>query len=493
MVAVRGPDSDSQLPLESGDAFPRRKPSFSETYEEILSNLRRKLSLFVWQGFFEPLSPISFENDTLVIQAPSSFHKDWINDHYLIEIVETASAVYKRSVQVSLTIPDKEILTQDQKPAAKQKIKRKLSAPIVSLSSSSSQNLKERIRQNQNIPQNGLNPNYTFEAFVSGPSNQMAYTAAQAIGEHSETPYSPLFLFGPAGLGKTHLLHAIGNDICKRRPEKRILYMSSEQWVNAYVQSIRTRGFEDFRRRFRNSCDVLLIDDIQFLAGKDASQDEFFHTFNALHQAHKQIIVTSDKYPHEIPGLEERLKTRLSWGLIADIRPPEIETRIAILQRKAESCQISLPEEVVYFLASKSTNSVRELEGSLLRLSAFSTISKTPITLSKAQEYLTPIFRKTAAAKNSPEKICEVVASYFDLSQHDLVGKSRIKQIVTARQLSIYLCRTHLGISLPELGRFFGGRDHSTILSSLRKVELDKKTDITLQTILARLNKSLGH
>jgi chromosomal replication initiator protein len=293
------------------------------------------------------------------------------------------------------------------------------------------------------------------------------------------------------GLGKTHLLHDIGLRAKETNPTLKVLYLSAEQWVNSYIQAIRERQFDSFRHRYRNGCDILLIDDIQFLAGKDASQDEFFHTFNCLHEAKKQIVVTSDKYPHEIDGLEERLQTRLSWGLIADIRPPEIETRIAILHKKSENLAVKLPADVLDFLATNVTSSVRELEGALVRLAACSTFSKDAITISQTREILAPVIKR----KNiiiSWQKVCDAVANYYDLRSADIVGNSRQRQVVFARQVAMALCRSMLTMSLPEIGRVFGGRDHSTVLSSLRKIDALKRVDVSMQSVLQKLEDKIA-
>lgn len=499
MVAMRDePASLERADILLGCETSKETAQLASFYAAIMQCLRRRLSLFVWQGFFEPLAPVSFVDDTLTIAAPSLFHRDWIQDHYLLEIIEAANNVLGRKTEVILSfdstksLEEKTVKTADLmvtpiEPAVARSPVRSLEpAPIFPLRHSSSDDKQSGFE----IPSTQLNPNYSFDTFVPGPSNQMGFAACNAVAEQPGTQYSPLFLFGPAGIGKTHLLNAIGLAALAQDPKTRIIYMSAEQWVNSYIQAIRERRFDAFRKRFRTGCDILLIDDIQFLAGKDASQDEFFHTFNSLYQTHKQIVVTSDKYPHEIQGLEERLKTRLSWGLIADIRPPEIETRVAILHNKADSCGIRLPLDVANYLASQITTSVRELEGALLRLSAFVSVTKAEITLAHAKEYLSPVFRR-GSGTITPEKICEYVGGYYDLRVADLRSASRQRQVVLARQVAMALCRSHLSLSLPEIGRLFA-RDHTTVLSSLRKVEDLRETDIGIQSVFARLEKSLS-
>jgi chromosomal replication initiator protein len=456
----------------------------ADLFSETLQSLKRRLSLFVWQGFFEPLSFISLERGTLTVSAPSAFHKDWIQNHYLVELQESASKIFGQTLQINLIENADEQKLEKVSSAA-------VEAPSLSISPLKAFQQTPDLSQGPlTIESAALNPAHTFDSFVPGPSNSMGFAACNAAAEQPGAQYSPLFLFGPVGIGKTHLIQAIGLYALSKNPNIRVLYMSAEQWVNAYILAIREKRFDAFRKKFRNDCDILLIDDIQFLAGKDASQDEFFHTFNSLHQAHKQIVVTSDKYPHEIEGLEERLQTRLSWGLIADIRPPEMETRIAILDKKAQRCGITLPRDVAHYLAAQTTGSVREMEGALLRLSAFLSVTKSEISLAATKEYLSPVFRRTAG-QLSAEKICEHVAAYYDLKPLELKGQSRQRQVALARQIAMAMCRNMMAFSLPEIGRFFGGRDHTTVLSSIRKIDEMRESDIGLQTVLSRLEKSL--
>jgi len=464
------------------------------------TTLKKRLSFFVWQGFFEPLSATSFENNCLTIEAPTLFHRNWVMDHYMPELIAAASEAIGFDIKV--------IISHIQDGHKKELSPKKTSTTVSKKGSfpKKSDLLKERMnngaaviridnavaeRTHENLLQiSSLNQTYTFDSFIAGPSNQMCHAAALAVADHPGTQYSPLFIFGGVGLGKTHLLHAIGLHAKKQNPTTRILYTSSEQWVNSYIQAIRERKCDEFRNRFRNDCDILLIDDIQFLAGKDASQDEFFHTFNYLHEAKKQIVVTSDKYAHEIEGLEARLQTRLSWGLIVDIRPPEIETRMAILHKKAESLNAIFNEEVFNYLASNVTSSVRELEGALIRLSACSLLTKTEITLEKAKEFLSPMIRKKKSLMTAC-RIIEVVASEHDLKPADITGKSRTRQIANVRAIAMYLCRFALHMSLPEIGKSFGGRDHSTVLAAIKKLEAQKRKDIHFAASLMRIEEKL--
>ena len=335
-----------------------------------------------------------------------------------------------------------------------------------------------------------INPRYTFDSFVAGTSNRIALASCKSVAEEPAARFTPLFLFGPTGLGKTHLLHAIGNEIRAQHPHLRVVYVSAEQWVNEYIHDIREKKFDEFRRRYREGCDVLLLDDVQFLAGKEGSQEEFFHTFNALHEANKQVVVTSDRYPHEIMGLEDRLKTRLQWGLVADLKTPDLEMRLTLLSEKARQHRVDLPSDVADYLATHSSSSVRELEGALLRLQAFSSITREPMSVAQAREHLGPVLA-AHAAPITMTRITEVVATYYGLKPAEVRSPCRQRQIARARQVAMYLIRMNLKASLPEIGRAFGGRDHTTVLASVRKIEGLKGTDASMQASLARLSQSL--
>ena len=466
--------------------------------EQALLILKKKLSFFIWQGFFEPLKPVSFNELKLTLQAPSSFHKNWVIDHYMQELNNAASEAFGEPIKVLINATSENNKKENLLPKAEAKPKKitkpeieikietpKSFLPTVSINTSS-EIIKDLDEQNRNT----YHDNYTFDTFVKGPSNQMVFEAAHSVAEYPGTQFSPLFIFGTVGIGKTHLLHAIRKRAKEKDPTLRIIYLSAEAWVNSYVQAIRERKFDSFRTYYRNSCDILLIDDIQFLAGKDASQDEFFHTFNTLHEAKKQIVVTSDKYPHEIEGLEERLQTRLSWGLIADIRPPEIETRLAILHKKASNLNLILDKEIFDYLSTNLTNSVRELEGALLRISAYVKLSRTNVSLDKVKEIISPVIKKKNVVV-SWQKVCDVVSGHYDIKTVDIIGKSRQKQIVFARQVGMSLCRSLLSMSLPEIGRVFGGRDHTTVLSSVRKIDKCKKMDVSMQSLINKLENKI--
>jgi len=349
----------------------------------------------------------------------------------------------------------------------------------------------DRRGQTQAPPVEGLNPKYTFANFVVGPSNQLAHAAAIGAAGGGGPRHNPLFLCGGTGLGKTHLVHAVAHRIRSERPASRILYVSAEKFVNEFVQSLQEGRMNEFRARYRDRCDVLLVDDIQFLASKTQTQEEFFHAFNALHQADKQIIVTSDKYPQQLERMEERLISRFSWGLVADIQGPELETRVAILRKKAQMEQIDLADDVVLYLAQSIRSNVRELEGTLIRLAAKSSLLGRAIDLEFARQEL--------AATNSPkpseagvDDIQRVVCHHFKLRTTDLLSKDRHKSIAFARHVAMYLCKQRLKSSYPELGRAFGNRDHTTVMSAVRKVEHLRTTDPEVRAHLEAIERKLG-
>jgi len=340
-------------------------------------------------------------------------------------------------------------------------------------------------------PIEGLNPKYTFANFVVGPSNQLAHAAAIAAAGGGGPRHNPLFLCGGTGLGKTHLVHAVAHRFRSERPSSRILYVSAEKFVNEFVQALQEGRMNEFRARYRDRCDLLLVDDIQFLASKTQTQEEFFHAFNALHQADKQIIVTSDKYPQQLEKMEERLVSRFSWGLVADIQGPELETRVAILRKKAQLEQIELADDVVLFLAQAIRSNVRELEGTLIRLAAKSSLLGKTIDLDFARQELA-LTSNPRASEAGVDDIQRVVCHHFKLRTSDLCSKDRHKSIAFARHVAMYLCKQRLKCSFPELGRAFGNRDHTTVMSAVRKVEALRTSDPEVRAHLEALERKLG-
>ena len=334
-----------------------------------------------------------------------------------------------------------------------------------------------------------LNPKYTFDTFVIGNSNRFAHAASLAVAEAPAQAYNPLFIYGGVGLGKTHLMHAIGHYILSQNPDTKVLYVSSEKFTNELINSIRDDKNEEFRNRYRN-IDVLLIDDIQFIAGKERTQEEFFHTFNSLHEANKQIIISSDRTPKEIPTLEDRLRSRFEWGLIADIQPPDLETRVAILKKKAELEGIEIDNEVLLFIANRIESNIRELEGALIRIMAYSSLTNNKLDVAVAEEALKDIISDNKPKPITSDLIQEVVASHFDLKVEDFKSRKRNRPIAYPRQIAMYICRELTDLSLPKIGDEFGGRDHTTVIHAYDKISQEIEEDPQVKETIDNLIKN---
>ena len=449
----------------------------SKLWQDTLGQLEARLNPQHFATWIKPLRLVRIDRDLVVLEVTNRFVLDWVRDNYakLIQqvLAELSAVSYRLQIDVA---------GQDKDPGKTQQRLRSVSkdAPL---------------RQSEVIPQNegqadiNLNRKYTFEEFVAGSSNQFAFAAAMAVANNPATTYNPLFIYGGVGLGKTHLVNAIGNAILKKSPATRVCYYTSEKFTNELINSIRYNRMDEFHKKFR-SMDILLIDDIQFIAGKERTQEEFFHTFNTLYESHKQIVVTSDKFPKEIPGLEERLRSRFEWGLIADIQPPDVETKQAILKMKAEQNKIYLPEEVALFLANASSNNVRELEGYLVRLGAYASLTSTPINLETARKVLKDILVERSR-ELSIEDIIKKVSSHFNIKVTDLKSPKRLKAVVLPRQVAMYLARQLTTSSYPEIGERFGGKDHSTIIHAIRKVERMMEENYQLRQTVETLRQSL--
>lgn len=418
------------------------------------SNIEKVLTPQTFNTWIRPIKFLSSSNNLIELSVPNKFIQEWVVEKYLGMIQEAVSSLTEAKYQIQFKI------SESSDPLKATAISEKTSAD-------SYQQVKDKARNNDVV--SNLNPKYTFETFVCGASNQFAHAAAQAVANNPASSYNPLFIYGGVGLGKTHLLIAIGNHILQKNKKARVSYYTSEKFMNELINCLRYNKMEQFRNKFR-SMDVLLIDDVQFIAGKERTQEEFFHTFNSLYESHKQIVVTSDKFPKEIPGLEERLRSRFEWGLIADIQPPETETKVAILKKKAELDSIMLTDDVALFLASSATSNVRELEGMLIRLGAFSSLTGNAISLNMAREVLKDII-VDKSKEITVEMIQKHVADYFKLKISELKSDKRLKALVVPRQIAIYLCRDLTKCSYPEIGEKFGGKDHSTIIHSFKKID----------------------
>lgn len=425
--------------------------SVLELWDSLLARLEELVNEQCYQTWFSPMRPVSYEGGVLRIEGPNPFFVDWLYEHHIDKIEMVARDMLDKNTRVELTSPPgpPRVGPPEKSPGRSMIIRE----PVV---------LPNKIH---------LNERYTFGEFIVGNCNMLAHAGALAVAERPAQAYNPLFIYGGSGLGKTHLLQAIGHKVRKDFPAMVIVYVSTESFVNELIHAIQKSKTLDFKKKYRN-VDILLIDDIQFLAGKEAMQEEFFHTFNALHDANKQIVCTSDRPPKEIRTLEERLRSRFEWGLITDLQPPDIETRIAILRNKIEDEHIQIPDDVIEFIAENVTNNIRELEGSLIKILAFASLTCQEITVGIAREALRDIVRAPEEKKITPRKIIESVARDYDLPADSLKSRTRISRVVRARQISMFLCREMTDLSLVMIGKRFGGRDHSTVLHSVRKIEL---------------------
>ena len=442
-----------------------------ELWNQVLSALSNQLSQKAFDIWIRPLKLLNMSQGLLEMEVPNKFFKDWITENYQSLIKDALLQITKKAYALQLHLKEEKD-EKEGKPRPPDKVQ-----PL--------SNIKPTLRED------GLNPSYNFEAFVVGSCNQFAHAAALAVANLPAKNYNPLLVYGGVGLGKTHLLNAIGNHIVQNDPSVKVCYLSSEKFTNELINCIRYEKTTDFRNKYRNK-DALLVDDIQFLGGKERTQEEFFHTFNSLYDSHKQIVITSDKLPRDIPGLEERLRSRISWGLIADIQPPDIETKVAILCKKAELYNIALSNEVGLFLASQLGSNIRELEGTLTRLRAYSSLTGQDINISMAKETLKDIL-SDREKMISIENIQKAIANFYNIKVSDLKSAKKIKIYVFPRQLAMYLSRTMTKSSFPEIGSKFGGKDHSTVIHAVRQIEKkigeDRETKNVIETIKNELQK----
>jgi chromosomal replication initiator protein len=444
-------------------------------WESALSTLEGRIKPHNFEMWLRPIHCTGIDGQRITLTAPSKWIKEWFQDNYQSIVLDALRAQ---------TNTDYEIVFEVREPEP---------GPEAGLTANPPAVPKPVPQQEQSNPiATDLLAKYTFDAFVVGPSNQLAHAASRAVAEIPAGKYNPLFIYGGVGLGKTHLVHAIGHRLREKHPQWRILYIKTEAFINEFITCIRNGKIDEFRTRYREKCDVLLMDDIQFLAGKDRTQEEFFHTFNSLFEGHKQMVFTADKYPHEIPDLEDRLRSRFQNGLIADIQPPELETRIAILKKKAELDDIPLPDDVAIYLATNIKSNVRELEGLLLRVAAFAGLQEQPITIEFAKETLKN-FLTQASHSLTVEAVQKEVANYFNVKLTDLKSPKRHQAIARPRQIAMYLARKLCKASYPELGQRFGGKDHTTVLSACRKIEQLVQTDPKTRHTVEELERHLSH
>ncbi len=455
---------------KGGPSMPPQPISPQLLWQETLEKLKNELSQPSYETWLSSTRLLQIDGDTLVISVPNEFAKDWLESRYAPLIRSSVQSVLGHSVSLRFVIPSpEESFGESFNPSTP-------SSPIPPTPS-------------EPLP-NFLNSKYTFDTFVIGNSNRFAHAASLAVAESPAKSYNPLFIYGGVGLGKTHLMHAIGHHVLQRSPNTRVLYVSSEKFTNELIDSIRDENSIEFRNHYRN-VDILLIDDIQFLAGKERTQEEFFHTFNALHEANKQIIISSDRQPKEIPTLEDRLRSRFEWGLITDIQAPDLETRIAILRKKAKMENLQVPNEVMVYIADKIHSNIRELEGALIRVMAFASLSSFPITAEVAVEALKDIIPTNNTKLVTIDIIQQSVAGYFNLSPSEFKAKKRTRAVAFPRQIAMYLSRQLTDSSLPKIGDEFGGRDHTTVMHAHEKIsqalqndpQLEKKINDMIQRI----------
>jgi chromosomal replication initiator protein len=431
----------------------------NKIWQKILEIILQNVGDPTFDLWFSPIKLLNIKNSEIFIEVPNRFFKDWIEDNFPSLIKEAFNQVTGNNYEIHYIISGKEPeqLTID-----------------------------EKIKQ---VKRGNLNPKYTFDTFVVGPSNQFAHAASLRVAENPGFSYNPLFIYGGVGLGKTHLISAIGNFILDKNPDLNVCYISSEQFTGEFVSAIRHEKMPEFRQKYR-TVDIFLVDDIQFIAGKDSTQEEFFHTFNELYSKQKQIVISSDRPPMEISDITDRLRSRFGMGLIADIQPPEIETRLAILYKKAEREGIMLSEDVAYFIASRVKSNVRELEGSLIKLCAYISLTKVPITLEIAKQVLKDLLPD----ENKPitiEIIQKTVCESLGIKMQDIKSKKRTKEISNARKLAMYITKKLTNLSLSEIGNAFGGKDHATVIYACKQIEKEKEKDENLSRLIDSIIRKL--
>ena len=431
-------------------------------WERVLGIVEGQVGKTNSETWLKPIQPLGLQDDVFHLEVPSVLFKDWLLSNLVGPLENAFTEVFGQPTHLVLHVQEKpqgELFPKEEKDQPAQG--------------------KGRGKKD------GLIQNYTFSSFVVGGGNQFAHAAAKAVSKHPGKSYNPLFIYGGVGLGKTHLINAIGHETSGKQGKDNIVYLSSESFTNELIAHLRKNRMTEFKNRFRRA-DVLILDDVQFLSGRERTQEEFFHTFNSLHDSSKQIILTSDKFPNEIGGLEERLRNRFEWGLIADIQPPDLETRVAILQKKSRAQRISLPDDVALFIASHVTSNVRELEGGLTRLGALAALNQADITVNFARQVLKNLVTDQEK-KVSIETIQRTVSKYFGVSVADITSKKRTKLVSFPRQVGMFLCRKLAGASYPMIGMRFGGKDHTTVLHACHTIENRSKKDEELRDIINRI------
>lgn len=428
--------------------------NLDQIWESVLSLIKVELTEVSFNTWLKSIEPISLKEGKVILGAPNDFTKGILEGRYINLIRNAIKQITKENYEISFIVPGEEInvITQSQ---------------------------KEKL-EDKSIIKSQLNPKYTFNTFVTGKSNEFAHAASLAVAEAPAQAYNPLFIYGGVGLGKTHLMHAIGHYILSENPDAKVVYVSSEKFTNELINSIREYKNEEFRNKYRN-VDVLLIDDIQFIAGKEGTQEEFFHTFNALHENNKQIIISSDRPPKDIPTLEDRLRSRFEWGLTTDIQTPDLETRMAILRKKANLENLEMPDDVMLLIADKIHSNIRELEGALIKVVAYSSLTNKSITTELAEEALKDIISNHKSVEITVDLIKDKVSKKFGIRMDEFNSKKRTRAIAYPRQIAMYLTRDLTDLSLPKIGDEFGGRDHTTVIHACEKISNDILSDHMLR------------
>ncbi len=463
----------------------------AKIWEQALEITKHDVSKPTFETWFKDTELIAYYGDTLVIKTPNEYCKNTLENSYYSVLQRNLEALLEHSIKMRFITP-------------KEAVADGFAADVLTNQRETTPTVKETavpfeesfFQEELDFSNFNLNPKYTFDSFVIGKGNNFAYAACEAVANNiisnfsNKRTYNPLFIYGNPGLGKTHLMQATAYEVLKHNKNIKVVYISSENFMNDFIDSIKNSTMPKFREKYRK-VDILLIDDIQFLKDKEGTQEEFFHTFNALHEANKQIIISSDRPPKEIPTLEERLRTRFEWGLITDIQAPDFETRVAILRKKAQSENLELPDSVAYYIAENTQSSIRELEGALVRLAAFSSLNNRTIDLNLAKECLQSIIPTTTNIVITPEVIKQKVAEIYNIKVDEFSAKKRNRNIAYPRQIAMYLCRDMTDLSLPKIGEYFGGRDHSTVIHACDRIASDLKTDLSLQATINNIKNQL--
>jgi len=473
----------------------------NNVWSNILQSVEKRLNKHIFDAWFRPIQFDGFDEQERVLHLRASqVNKDWVSTYYSEVIAQTLKELNLPNYQVNWEVENSEMTEEDFAEDEAEfffEKQNKVVKPTNNNYGFIEKSKPEVVPRNVSTNfvdiepiENSLNPKYTFQTFVVGSCNQFAHAAALAVAESPGKTYNPMYIYGGVGLGKTHLMHAAGHAIKERNRHLRVAYMSAEKFMNELINAIRYDKTQTFREKYR-SIDVLLMDDVQFMAGKERTQEEFFHTFNALHNDQKQIVITSDCPPREIPTLEERLHSRFEWGLIADIEPPDLETKVAILKRKADLDGVGLPDDIAFFIASKVKSNIRELEGSLVRLIAISSLRGLPISKMLAQDAMRNITDDEQTEGLTMDRIARTVALQFKLSLEELKSKNNSRQIAVPRQVAMYLCKRLTKHSFPEVGREFGGKHHTTVIHSVDKIDALIKQDRNFHRIVSELIDNL--